>query len=191
MCFQPPRPLSYPPKGAFTVAETQDMVAETMWSVSRIHGCGHVRTYVPTSASKAGTSVHAGLRTGGTYVRTSLRTRDKHTHRTSGGRGGKTYSAILNSGLHFNSGVSENLAVAGITIRRIRLRNCEFRGKLTVADIKVSGCMETAQFSFRNLYKLGPRAAKKLTVAGIEIRLIELESCELLQKLAVAGIEMC
>ena len=67
----------------------------------------------------------------------------------------------------------------------IELRSCEFRGKLTVAGIKVSGSKENAQFSFRNLHKLGPRAAKKLTVAGIKIRLVELENCELLQKLAL------
>ena len=71
----------------------------------------------------------------------------------------------------------------------IELKSCEFRGKLTVAGIKVSGSKENAQFSSTNLHKLGPRAAKKLTVAGIKIRLIELESCELLQKLALPELK--
>ena len=48
---------------------------------------------------------------------------------------------------------------------------------------------KTQRFSSRNLHKLGPRAAKKLTVAGIKIRLIELESCELLQKLALPELK--
>ena len=95
----------------------------------------------------------------------------------------------------FNSGIKEcceflkNLTVAGIKIKLIELKSCEFRGKLTVAGIKVSGSKENAQFSSRNLHKLGPRAAKKLTVAGIKIRLIELESCELLQKLALPELK--
>ena len=70
----------------------------------------------------------------------------------------------------------------------IELKSCEFRGKLTVAGMKVSSSKELAQFSFRslhNLHKLGPHAATKLTAAGIRIRLIELESCDLLQKLAL------
>ena len=53
----------------------------------------------------------------------------------------------------------------------------------------MSGSKENAQFSSRNLHKLGPRAAKKLTVAEIKIRLIELESCELLQKLALPELK--
>ena len=100
------------------------------------------------------------------------------------------YSVVFNSGIKERCEFLKNLAVAGIKIRLIELKSCEFRGKLTVAGIKVSGSKENAQFSSRNLHKLGPRAAKKLTVAGIKIRLIELESCELLQKLTVAGIKI-
>ena len=38
--------------------------------------------------------------------------------------------------------------------------------------------------------KLGLRSARKLTLAGIKISLIELRSCELFQELALAGIKM-
>ena len=101
----------------------------------------------------------------------------------------RTYSVVFNSGIKERCEFLKNLAVAGIKIKLIELKSCEFRGKLTVAGIKVSGSKENAQFSFRNLHKLGPRAAKKLTVAGIKIRLIELESCELLQKLALPELK--
>ena len=99
------------------------------------------------------------------------------------------YSGPFNSGILERCEFLKNLAVAGIKIRLIELKSCEFRGKLTVAGIKVSGSKENAQFSLRNLHKLGPRVAKKLTVAGIKIRLIELESCELLQKLALPELK--
>ena len=99
------------------------------------------------------------------------------------------YSAVFNSGPNLIREFGKNLERAGIKIGLIELKSCEFRGKLTVAGIKVSGSKENAQFSFRNLHKLGPRAAKKLTVAGIKIRLIELESCELLQKLALPELK--
>ena len=99
------------------------------------------------------------------------------------------YSVVLNSGIKERCEFLKNLAVARIKIKLIELKSCEFRGKLTVAGIKVSGSKENVQFSFRNLHKLGPRAAKKLTVAGIRIRLIELKSCELLQKLALPELK--
>ena len=102
---------------------------------------------------------------------------------------GRTYSAVLNSGTKERCEFLKNLAVAGIKIELIELKSCEFRGKLTVAGIKVSGSKENTQFSSRNLHKLGPRAAKKLTVAGIRTTLIELESCELLQKLALPELK--
>ena len=102
---------------------------------------------------------------------------------------GGAYSAVFNSGIKERCEFLKNLAVAGIKIKLVELKSCEFRGKLTVAGIKVSGSKENAQFSSTNLHKLGPCAAKKLTVAGIKIRLIELESCELLQKLALPELK--
>ena len=59
-----------------------------------------------------------------------------------------------------------------------------FAGNSHLSGVKVNGSKENAQFSFRNLHKLGPRAAEKLARAGIKVSLIELKSCELLQKLA-------
>ena len=48
----------------------------------------------------------------------------------------------------------------------------------------MNGSKENAQFPLRNLEKLGPRAAEKLTRAGIKVSLIELKSCEFPGKLA-------
>ena len=44
-------------------------------------------------------------------------------------------------------------------------------------------------FSIRNSEKFGPRAAEKLALAGIQISLIELWSCELRQKLALPELK--
>ena len=88
---------------------------------------------------------------------------------------GISYSVLLNSGIKERCEFLKNLAVAGIKIRLIELKSCEFRGKLTVAGITVSGSKENAPLSFRNLHKLGPRAAGKFARAGIKVRLIELK----------------
>ena len=48
----------------------------------------------------------------------------------------------------------------------------------------MNGSKENVRFSLRNLEKLGPRAAEKLTRAGIKVSLIELTSCESPGKLA-------
>ena len=65
-----------------------------------------------------------------------------------------------------------------------------FAGNSHLSGIKVNGSKENPQFSFRNLHKLGPRAAEKLARAGIKVSLIELKSCEFLRKLARAGIKV-
>ena len=49
----------------------------------------------------------------------------------------------------------------------------------------MNGSEENAQNSVENMSKLGLRSARKLTLAGIKISLIELRSCELRQKLAL------